>query len=209
MSIARALPNQFHYRYKNFIADWSIGTYNPANGSKSAWQSLATSSVINTEIYAMLLWVHAHYNSGATRPLVIDLGIDPAGGTSYTVLLPDLIVGNADSVWTRGGHLFSFPIFIPAGASLGIRGQSNVTNTYRIALCLYGKPSRPEMVSAGTYFETLGYTANGLGTALTPGVSGTWGDYVSLGTTTKDLWNFQVAYYVNNAVRTIVAVNYE
>ena len=209
MSIARGIPNQFLYKYYDFMRESWGGTYTPASGSKSAWQSLATSSVINTDIYSMLLRIHSHFTSGATRPLVIDVGIDLAGGTSYTVLIPDLIVGNAGNFYSRGGHRFSFPIHIPAGASLGIRGQSNVTSSYRGALALYGKPTRPEMVSVGTYFEALGYTSAGLGTALTPGVSGTWGDYVSLGTTTKDLWNFQVAYYVNNAVRSITAVTYE
>jgi hypothetical protein len=65
------------------------------------------------------------------------------------------------------------------------------------------------MVSAGTYVETLGYVGSGLGTAFTPGINSTWGSYVSLGTTTKDLWNWQIAYYVDNATRNVRWVAYE
>lgn len=86
MSIARALPNQYHYQWKNWTRSSWGSSHAPANGSKSAYTSLVTAANIPTDIYSMMLWIHSHTTTATTRPLVIDLGMNLAGGTSYTIL---------------------------------------------------------------------------------------------------------------------------
>lgn len=90
----------------------------------SAWTSLGTAAAA----WRGLLWGIWPDQSGAlgeSRNLV-DLGIDPAGGTSFSVIAPQMyfMMDSSGDDTLHGAHYL--PIQIPAGASIGVRYQSSV-----------------------------------------------------------------------------------
>ena len=170
----------------------------PANGSKGAWGILATAAQMTEEASGFCLWVHTGGTANANRPLALDIGIDPAGGTSYSVMVADIVCGNAGTaLLAGGGHKFFFPLRIPAGAQIAVRGQSNATTAVRVGIKLYGKANASEMLPRGSFTETVGYVGSGSGTTFTPGnaADGAWAE---LGTTTRPCWWWQLGYSISN-----------
>ncbi len=172
-----------------------------ASNTKGAWLQQFSAATVANDVYGFYLYIGSAVISAATRPMVIDVGIDPAGGTSYTAIVSDFIVGNCSGTTSQGVREYFFPLFIKAGSSVAIRAQcgSAATNAIRVAMRLYGQLSRPEAFRVGTFAETVGTVTNTLGSSFTPGSSGAWGSWASVGTTAKDLFWFQLGYQINNA----------
>lgn len=69
---------------------------------------------------------------------LVDIGIDPAGGTSYTVVIPNILSGGAapaaNMIATRW-----FPVFIPKGSQIAARLQGlQVSDVARVGITVYG-----------------------------------------------------------------------
>lgn len=166
----------------------------PGSGSKGSYVQLASGANLANDCYGLLLWINTGNTTATIRDLIVDIGLDPAGGTSYAqagginnIFAPQS--GNA----VQGGRFFYFPLFIKAGTSVGVRGQASVATTFRCAAWFYGRPTKPENVAVGTYSETIGVSGNG-GTPFTCGNSAAWGAWTSLGVTTRPLWYWQLAW---------------
>jgi hypothetical protein len=127
--------------------------------------------------------------SGAGNAL-LDILIDPAGGTSWSSLIDDLCVGMAASLGSAVtfGYWFQFPIWIPAGATVGVRCRTAHTadiTTGKVVMTASGSPSRPDAWWCGQKVETLGVDpATSRGTDVTPGNSGAFGSWTSIGAPT-------------------------
>lgn len=123
------------------------------------------------------------------------IGIDLAGGTTYTDWIQYLLVGGAPTK-SLGRYAFYFPIRVPNGASLAVKGQSAdatpVATSYLITK-IYGKPTHPELVRVGTFVQTFGVdTANSKGTAFTIATGGTDGTYAQVGSALdKPIWAWE------------------
>lgn len=112
---------------------------------------------------------------------LMDLLIDPAGGTSWTSIIDDLIVGFASGTstqFTSGGSSmpleYHFPLWLPAGASIGarIRTQGGSPGTVtRIMAQVCGGNKNPASWWCGQKVETVGTMdpSNSLGQLHTPG----------------------------------------
>jgi hypothetical protein len=128
--------------------------------------------------------------SGQQVNAVGDLLIDPAGGTSWSVLISDLCCGYTHATNNILSPVFyTFPLWVPAGASLGWRAKTNYTSdvtTGTVFIGVHGEPSRPEMWWCGSGVETLG-VSDSKGTVITPGASSAWGSWTSVGSTTSRL----------------------
>jgi len=166
----------------------------PGSGSKGAYVQLASGANLAKDSYALALWVNAGSTSTGIRDLLLDIGLDPAGGTSYSQ------TGGINNIYAPqssnavdGGRWFYFPLWIKAGTSVGVCGQANDASTVRVAAWFYGQPTNPEFAVAGQYSETLGVSGNG-GTPFTCGNSAAWGSWTSLGTTTKSCWHWTLAW---------------
>lgn len=174
-----------------------------ASSVEGSWTEVAASSNITEDCYWMYIQVHSGQTAATAKQHFLDIGIDPAGGTSYTEFLVDLAIGNSPTLAQAGNREYVFPIFIKAGSSVAVRvqGSQATAGTVRVACRWYGKPSAPEYVPRGMRSETLGAGANTLGTSITPGnaVDGSW---VSLGTTTIPLFWWQLGYQINNGTIT-------
>lgn len=166
----------------------------PGSGSKGSYVQLASGANLAFDCYEILLWVFAGNTSTGIRDILIDIGLDPAGGTTYvqTGGINNIFVPQ-DSNAVEGGRWFWFPLFIKAGTSVGVRAQANSTSTVRVMARFYGKPTHPENLAVGQYSETIGVSGNG-GTPFTCGNSAAWGSWTSLGTTTRPCWYWELCY---------------
>lgn len=163
--------------------------YSNAEGS---WTSIATSGNIAQDVYLFAFMVSGNNSSGQNLNTCIDVGVDPAGGTSYTEVIQNIICGKCPAQSGLNGAWFIFPLFIKAGSSVAIRGSTSYTSgSPRIIANFYGRPHRPELVRVGQYSEGVGTITNNAGVSFTP-VNGSEGSWASLGTTTRDCWWWQL-----------------
>lgn len=183
----------------------SIGTsiVPGASNSEGSWTQIASSANIANDVYAFYLRIFAGATASSQKDQLFDIGVDPAGGTSYTAIISNLDVGESPALTAAGAREFCFPFFIKAGSSVAVRCQgSNATaGTVRVAVRFYGRPSRPESMPIGQYSETLGSISGSAGQSFTPGNAsdGSWAD---LGATTRDLWWWQLGYGISNGTIT-------
>lgn len=174
-----------------------------ASNAEGTFTQVASSANIASDVYGFSLIVNTGSLAAASKCHLLDIGVDPAGGTSYTPVISNIPCGESSSVSPGTPHIFLFPFFIKAGSSVAVRVQGNnaTAGTIKAAFKFYGNPSRPEAFPVGRFAETIGAITNSNGVSFTPGnaADGTW---VSLGTTTKPLWWWQLGYQIDNATIT-------
>ena len=162
---------------------------------------LATGSNIAQDVNWIELSLNGTSGTG-DRQMLLDIGVDPAGGTSYTWVIQNLVIGNLPLATALPGAQFLLPFFIKAGSQVACRVQcSQTVITVRVAAKFYGFPDRPEAVPAGSFSETMGTITNSQGVSFTPGNAAD-GTYVSLGATTKPMWWWQLCYSIANGTIT-------
>jgi hypothetical protein len=175
----------------------AYGTTITVPGSANTKGSYATAlGALAFDVYGIFIRAtDVFFNNTTGTDTLIDIGVDPAGGTSFTVIIPDLQVSGASGLTHAGGQNFYFPLWIKAGSSIGIRAASVKTaNTFGVEVCVFGKPHDPKLIKAGTYVASFGVSAGtSTGTAVTCGTTsdGAWTQIGSA--TTKDYWWFQIA----------------
>lgn len=198
----------FAFTYDNWGANPSatIGTSITPGASNvtGSWTAVASSANIAKDIYGIYMQVFGAATSTASKPQLLDIGVDPAGSTSYGAVISSVQVGMSPSLTQAGNREFFFPLFIKAGSSVAVRitGANATAGTVRVPMRFYGQPSRPLAVPVGSYSETLGAnTGTSLGTSITPGnaADGSWAD---LGATTRDMWWWQPGYCIDNGTVT-------
>lgn len=207
----RTEGNSWAFQVSNLEAPVTPGTAGTAvsiavstPNAKGSWAQMLTGANMAEHCYLINVVAGELGANTFAKDALLDIGIDPAGGTSYTVLIPDLLVSCAAPVQS-GGVGYLFPLFIPAGASVAARVSINAATaeTVRVVINVFGKPSRPDLIAFGTYVTAFGITAaSSSGTAITPGTSAAEGSYVSLGAPTKPHWWWQVGCGINNAAMT-------
>ncbi len=180
----------------------SWGTTRPAGANGTAvtpgsgvyGSYAAVGSALTADAYGLLININSNNASAASRTTVVTIGIDPAGGTSFTDHILDLLCGGVSSYTVSGGAWYYFPIFIPAGSRIGAKAMGSVATAIRVGAVARQKPSNPSMIRKGSYIETLGISGH-VGTAVTPGTASE-GAWTSLGTTTKRCWWWQIGIQV-------------
>lgn len=169
-----------------------------ANDAKGSWTALLGSS-ISANCYAISIHIHSNTVDLNARPTLVDIGIDYAGGTSYSVLIPNLNASCASTLGTWGGavthnegYWYFFPLFIPSGATLAARAQvgNASAGSLRVEIRLLTNATLPERCPFGTKVEAIGVdTVNSRGTVIALGTNPTYGAWTSLGTTSiKGFW---------------------
>lgn len=167
------------------------------SGAMGSWVEVLSAAQITADLDGFHFMVTA-FNAGATinRTLLIDLGIDPAGGTSYTRFCT-LNAGNAAGslIGIGGGREYFLPYRIPKDASFGARGQTGHSASGSVAVVAHGYGQKGQgLLKTGQYAEDIGLdSANSRGTLVTPG-NATFGSYVSLGTLARPCWWFNVGF---------------
>jgi hypothetical protein len=182
----------------------------PGNNAKGTYVTLISGANLVNDVYGILININSNAVSAAARDALIDIGTDPAGGTTFTAVIPNLLGGSAStSILIGGGHWYYFPLAIKAGSTIGAAASVNnaTVGTLRVNCIVFGKPTRPEMCKTCQRVTAYGITtASSSGTAVTPGTTsdGTW---TSLAATIAERnWWWQVGVGINQA--TITAVGY-
>lgn len=174
-----------------------------ASNAEGSWTQLLTA--LSGDMSGFWLRVSDGASSATQKSHLLDIGIDPAGGSSYTAIINNIVCGSSGAITTTGGgHRFFFPMRLPGGATVAarIQGVASTAGTVRVGIRAYNaQQSRPWTFPVAQYSETIGTITNSSGVTFTPG-TGAPGSWVSLGTTTRDLWWWQVAYQVDNTTIT-------
>lgn len=170
----------------------------PGNNTYGSYTQVLPAT--SDETYLCRVTINSFATSAAARDALVTIGIDPAGGATYTDLITDLVASCSATYF--GPVAYEFPIRIPAGATIAAKATVNnaTVGTGRVSIELFGRPSRPELVKAGSFVQTFGSTpASSSGTAITPGTAaeGTWTQIGSA--LTVPLWFWEYGLGVNNA----------
>jgi hypothetical protein len=188
----------FQWQYSNvettrLVAGWGTAHAAANTPSFSNYATLVANTNITTDVYLVELIFSNGFLAAATRNVIINIGVDTAGGTNFITKIPSLIAGHAGSMVVGGGITYIFPLYIPSGSSIGIQASANTAYSFSTAIKLYGQPSRPDAVRVGSYVTSFGVTGVG-GSAITIGGAAE-GTYTQVGTaTTRPHWWWQMAY---------------
>lgn len=111
--------------------------------------------------------------SATGEDTLIDIGVDPAGGTSYSVLIPTLLASCACPYSTAPGVSYYFPVWIKAGSTIAVRGtRAGGGNSCQVIIRLVGKPRDPSRIWCGSKVTAFGVdTTNARGTVITSGTT--------------------------------------
>jgi hypothetical protein len=196
--------NRFNWTTSNASAPVAagaggLGTSLTSGAAHTVGSTVQLLSALAEDAYGILIYANACATTASDRQLLYNIRTDPAGGTAWTTVIANLYCCNpgyvANTLGLLGGFWFYFPLFIKAGSTVGADFQcATATQTSSLWVTVFGKPSRPDMVKAGSYVEAFGAdTANSRGTAITKGVSSAEGaSWTQLGSnTTRPFWAWQ------------------
>lgn len=194
--------NTFQWQVNNFGVATPAGTsvIPGVSNVMGSWTALLAATA--RETYFAEVQITDNVSAGVTRDTLVDIGIDPAGGTSYVAVIPSLFASNASQV--AGGIKYAFPLRIPAGATVAARAQVNNATalTLLVAIRLQGKPTRPALMAYGDRVQAVGVVAaSSRGTAVVPG-NGSKSAWVSLGALTYPAWWWQLGYGLDDSTMT-------
>lgn len=162
------------------------------------WTQLLTAANVAYDVYGVLILINNFSTSATTRNVMVDIGVDSAGGTAYSVKIPTLLGGHASPYYSAGiggGIYYYFPLYIKAGSSIAARAMGNVTTAGNIMITVFGQPKHPDAIRAGTRVFAFGaVTATASGTVMTPGTTaeGAWTQMTPA--TTMPLWWWQTGF---------------
>lgn len=204
-------PNQFlwtaHSTADGTQPSTSFGTsVTPGTNSYGSYVQLISGASVTDEVWEFEIRVDNVGINAAARNCVIKIGLDEAGGTSYTDFIVDLLTGPAGS--TAAGTDFAppvkfvFPVRIPAGASVAAAASVNsaTLTAIQVSIMLRGRPTRPDVVRRGVGVDTFGATpASSSGTSITPGTASE-GSWTQIGSAAaKTYWYWEVGWGLNTS----------
>lgn len=175
-----------------------------ASNALGSWTQIASAANIAQDVHGFYVQFHGGATSAQIKNHLVDIGVDPAGGTSYTAIISDFNISESPSLTAAGAREHFFPFFIKSGSSVAarVRGSNGTAGTVRVAARFYGQRSVPEVFPRGAYADTFGaVTASSRGTTITPGNAAD-GSWLDLGATTRHLWWWQLGYGIDNATIT-------
>ena len=175
----------------------------PVVGSKGSYTEVF--AALSNDTYGLMVLVHNSRTSAANRQIVLDIAIGAAG--SEQVILPDLLVSNASLINGTGGVWYYFPIFVPAGTRVAARAQSNSTTACRVIVRAMQQPLEPAMLRTCRHVEAIGITGI-TPTTCNPGTTSE-GSWVLLGTTSRDLWWWQMGIQSSSATMSATLSHYD
>ncbi len=153
---------------------WGTSVAQGASNVKGSWTQILSGANVSRDVCFVWICISDNGGSGLIRDTLMDIGVDPAGGTSYTVLLPDLLVSYASDIAEGPGINYFFPIRIKAGSTVAARASMNnaSVDSFRVMIQIWGSPKRPELTWVGTKCKAYGVTsASSSGTAITSGTT--------------------------------------
>lgn len=174
------------------ISGSTFGTQVVSGTGSADGTAVTVLSALSHDVEYLKLVLGTTKSSGVDNNALMDILIDPAGGTSWSVLIPSLIVaglfnitvGSSSPAGPTGGY--DFPIWIPAGASIGARCRNAGTSAQTISLAMFaqGGNRNPASWWCGQRVSAIGIdAANSRGSSISCGGTtntyGSWADFGS------------------------------
>jgi hypothetical protein len=154
-----------------------------AANTKGSWAQIVAST--NFDVWGITIVVTLGSQSSAVRNWLMDLGVGAAA--SEQVIASNFSLVGPGSMSNTPPSILFFPLFIPKGTRVAIRGQcSNATTAVNVLAFFQGGPSSPPWpVFSGC--EAIGVdTATSKSTAITVGSgAGTESAWTSVGSATS------------------------
>jgi hypothetical protein len=175
----------------------------PAQNAYGSYVSLISGATLVADCCELTVCVNNVGISGVARDCAISLGIDPAGGSSFTAIPnADLVIGPANSYAGTGGTFYKLPFWLRAGTSIGAAASVNSATLTAVSVFVRvrGRPSHPRNIYVGSYIDSFGVVlASSCGTAVTSG-GASEGAYVQLGSAlTRPCGRWEFGMGLNNA----------
>ncbi len=176
-----------------------------AQNTKTSWFEVVTSAQCARDVFGILLTFCNAASSGVANDILVDIGVDPAGGSSYDVLIPDLLASCAEQYNLIGGGItYYFPLWIKAGSSIAYRAAANIGGGSgsgpNVVVDLFGSPRDVSEIRVGSYVVSAGVNALASnGTTVTSGTTseGAWTTLTS--SLSKPAWYWQVGMGCNDS----------
>lgn len=160
-----------------------------ANDTKGTVVDLLGSALTH-DVELLYIGISGFVTSASNASALLDIMVDPAGGTDWSVLIPNLLAGWSDAMNVVNNapppRNYYFPIQIPSGATIGARAQTALGSDLagRVLIYAIGGNADPGSWWAGTSVEAIGIdTANSIGQMHTAGNSGSYSSWTNLGST--------------------------
>lgn len=193
--------------------NWAYCTHNlPATPSTTAFGTTVVcgaNNALGSAVSAITLTHDVEYlvigfsssssSSGVNNSCLVDVLVDPAGGTSWSTMIDNLLAGfvlqsgSNGSAWQRP---YFFPIWIPAGAAVGFQGRTAHSSTFslRATVWAFGGNRNPASWWCGQRVTTYGATtASSTGTSHTAGNSGSYSSWATIAASTSNHNAFNLA----------------
>lgn len=143
-------PDRVTRTQNSFVAASSvIGPSITAGGTantKGAYGQLIAAAGFDAS-FIYLEW-NSTFTANTDTSSLMDIAIDPAGGTSYTVIVSNMLCGSVGGPVQVGTRSMLIPVSIPRGSSIAARYQSvSAGHTMQIGCRLYGgvHPNQPRL----------------------------------------------------------------
>lgn len=206
-------PPVFAYYSSGFAATPTTGpgVAFVAGANSTDGAAVTVLAALTHDVHKLRIRVQVQGATGGDCNAAGDLLIDLAGGTSWSPFINDLVCGFGNTVVTGMQFVYEFPIFIPAGASLGwqCKWAHTVDGVGTVVIEAFGEPNRPELWWCGSGVETLGIS-DAKGTAITSGVSGAVGTWTSVGSpTTRHIKAIQLGVNGSDSVASATSYHFQ
>jgi hypothetical protein len=180
-------------------------------GASNTYGSYAALGLTLTDdVYWIEVLISVVNVTATNRMVMVDIGADPAGGSAYASIIPDLLAGSPLSNINAGGMtIYRFPLRIKAGTTLAAKAASLNADTtaIKVYVRLKCQPTHPELVRVGSFVQVFGVSSPTVGgVALTPGAASD-GAYVEVGTADKRLFFLEFGYSINDSTMTAAALD--
>lgn len=182
---------QWAYNTSNLAATPThlLGTSVTAGASNADGATVTLLPALTHDVEYLRIGFNGFIYMNADCSALLDILIDPAGGTNWSSLIDDLLVGFTAACATSGApsgpcNWYDFPLWIPAGASIGARARTAAASsvTGNVAVFARGGNGNPASWWCGQQVRALGVDAAAShGTFITPGTAPSWSAWTNVG----------------------------
>lgn len=150
----------------NLQPQFGIGAevfYNATAGLKGAWVEVLSPAEMANAATGFYLNINTNGGNDNGFNSVLDVGIDSAGGTSYVVIVPDLMITGA-SPWTANemGNWYFLPMAIPLGSRVAVRAARSISGagaSFFAIIRAFGRPRDATLVWSASVCTPFGMNA--------------------------------------------------
>lgn len=190
----------------------AVVTTGASSGDGTAVALIATPLTYDCEM--LEIGMHSNNDAGVDSSTLVDILIDPAGGTAwqdFILSLPAGFIGTGSTVTAAALRSWTFPVKIPAGSTIGVRGRNTTVSTRAVTVfCMVRGGPLHNSWWCGQRVDPIGdIRATSRGANVPPNASAnTFGAWTSIGSATARAYRALVASVQGEGTTMVVAAYY-